>query len=223
MPSCTPSHRWVLILVFATSVACKDNREHEAGPKVAQAPASAAATKDTKREPLAALPEPAAEADVTKILAQEKFQGIGLGSPQADVEKVMATPFRKGGWTERTNLGIATQLWAYKEITLILEKKQGDESGPVTVRRISFPKDSRLKTHQGIEIGSSRNDVIAAYGKYLLRGAPPSDAKRSPESRIGDKPLSERNVWHVGAGGTMRFYFDADRVTRVELGPDIRD
>ena len=88
--------------------------------------------------------------------------------------------------------------WRFAD-SLVVTMTAPSATGTPKVRGVQISAPSKLRTAEGIGIGSSLADVKKAYGRYLV---PPSDGG---------------TAWTVGGG--MMLTIDRDKVWAIFLGP----
>ncbi|MEP2776325.1 MAG: hypothetical protein ABJQ29_05450 [Luteolibacter sp.] len=131
-----------------------------------------------------------AEADLLAIAAKE-----GLGEPEKGEDMMLDA------------IGEAVQTWDFKDAGLSVEMSSAKVGGDKEVFAITLRAPSKLKTGQGIGIGSAKADAVKAYADYKTEQ---EEANSLGDS--GDKHL-------VGSiYGGMIFSFEKGKVSEIFLG-----
>jgi hypothetical protein len=137
-------------------------------------------------------------------LGDEVIGGLKYGSPAEDVIKLLGEPSKRGRIEEEGATGYYVQKWDYKGQGLSMFMAADKRKGPQRLYTLTVSAPSTLKTRFGIGIGSSRKEVLAAYGKM-----------RDPEMPSGD---ADDSFIAGSIYGGVFFDFTADKVTRIFLG-----
>jgi len=99
-------------------------------------------------------------------LAAERIGGLRLDMPAAEVLAGVACPPAKGRETFEAASGDYVQTWKMADCGLELKMQSERKGGPKTVAAIEVQAPADLATGQGIRIGSSEAEVLAAYGRF---------------------------------------------------------
>jgi hypothetical protein len=121
---------------------------------------------------------------------------IGMTDKQAIA--VLGAPQQRSVAVLMGALGDYESVWAFGSVTLQMSGAQA--KGPFRVASISVSGRSAFKTPAGIGIGSTRDEIVAVYGKYL-------GASNDPAQVL---------VGSVYYG--LLFTLDGDRVVAIFLG-----
>lgn len=138
------------------------------------------------------------------VMGQEALGDLHYGMPASVAIKLVGQPSSRGSIEMEEATGSYVQSWTYKDQGLDLVMAAGTRKGSQTIYMITVAAPSTLKTHKGIGIGSSRKDVLAAYGTL-----------RDPEDPSGD----QADVFIAGSiyGGVF-FTMVADKVSEIFIG-----
>ena len=131
-------------------------------------------------------------------LAKEKLGSVGIGSTSDAAIKQLGEPTQRAKVIEEGATGDFVSDWTFPHGVVVM-MVGAKEKGPFTVRTITVKTPSKLKTVEGVGIGSSLASVKKAYGKYLV------------------KPEAGQNDWSVGGG--LMFTVEKDKVSTIYLGP----
>jgi hypothetical protein len=124
---------------------------------------------------LALTPLLAAEEVDGEWYARIKLGGLRLGLAEAGVIGVLGQPAAKGAQVEEAATGLFVTEWAWPaqgiRITLGAETRKGAQ----VVDRLQLTAPCKLKTPEGIGIGSTAAAVLAAYKSQLDPETPPTE------------------------------------------------
>ncbi len=141
--------------------------------------------------------------DTFKVMMDEKIGELSMSSTGADVVAQLGEPTRKG----RTDLSEASgemiQAWHYPDQGVTLGMVVADDKS-TSIGSVTIKPPCTLKTRLGIGIGSTRKEVLDAYGKL-----------RDPEFPSGE----QEEVFLAGSiyGGVF-FTFKKDVVREIFVG-----
>ncbi|MEZ4360645.1 MAG: hypothetical protein R3B48_10710 [Kofleriaceae bacterium] len=190
------SMRWVFVLLLAASAACGSSKpKGRAASRDAERPAASAASADAEPEADTPGEEETGGAEVdedpvavaggegedpddennprvkaaNELLEREDIGGVRLGMTDKAVIAKLGKPSKKGRAVTEEASGDRVAAWQWKQqgvSVMFAEVKK-----KLVVRSVQLQEGSRLKTKAGIGLGSSRDEVDAAYG----RGHRPSE------------------------------------------------
>jgi hypothetical protein len=106
--------------------------------------------------------------------ADAAFGGVALGLSGADVIKVLGPPKTKGKVKSSPAVGLDLSTWTWPAKGVEVEMDWTTKKGSPTVHQIVLKAPSTLKNPQGIGIGSTRAEVLAAVGKRVSVETPPT-------------------------------------------------
>jgi len=141
-------------------------------PSAAPRPVPASAAPASAAVPAAAAPG----VDPTGLshVADAAFGGLALGLSGADVIKLLGKPATKGKVTPSPGVGLDLSTWTWPAKGVEVEMEWTTKKGSATVHQVVLKAPSTLKNPQGIGIGSSRAEVLAAVGARVSVENPPT-------------------------------------------------
>lgn len=130
-------------------------------------------------------------------LRKERIGKVRIGDSSDVAVKQFGQPSQRPPVEEEKATGEWTSTWPFANGIVVL--MWGNKTGPLAVRSITVSAPNKLKTVDGIGIGSSLATLKKAYGKYLT------------------KPTEGTNDWTVGSG--LSFQVEKGVVVSYYLGP----
>ena len=146
-----------------------------------------------------------AATDNFKIMREETFGFIKLNLPAAEVLKGMGEPEQKSETKIWGADGLEHQTWYYPAKGVVLGMVGSIEKQ--SVDRVSMKNPCELKTSRGIGMGSTAEEVRAAYGNEI----------NSKESRQWSTQSNPKIVVGSIFGGII-FTMTEDKVSAIFLG-----
>jgi len=140
-----------------------------------------------------------------KVMEDERLGELSVSSTSDEVAQKLGPPTRKGRIEMSEASGDDIQSWFYPAQGLTVAMAIDDrETGKGSVSTLTIKAPATFKTRLGIGIGSTRKEVLDAYGKL-----------RDPEFPSGDK----EEVFLAGSiyGGVF-FTFKRDKVSQIFVG-----
>jgi hypothetical protein len=136
------------------------------------------------------------------LLKEEQLGELRLGLTEKEVKAIIPCKLTKGQEEYWAAIGDFVQKWDYPDCGITLEMSSEGKGGKKTVFTIQVQSPSLLKTKRGIGIGSTEQEVAAAYGDCQ------------------DKEMSETGRTFVAGSvyGGLIFSFENGRVTIIFLG-----
>ncbi len=145
---------------------------------------------------------------------KETFAPLAIGMTVSEVEAALGPPDKRPALQSEAATGdfVASWTWKRQGISLTLRGSSESDAEP-TVRSIRLQKPSPFRTAKGVGIGSTREEILAAYGAYQEEESP-ADA---PEGMGEMDP--DPNVLVIGSiYGGLIFHFENNRVSWLFLG-----
>jgi len=135
----------------------------------------------------AVAPAPAPPAPLTRdnLLELERMGELSLGMAAKAVQAALGKPETKGKQEFMAATGEWVRTWAYPKQGLSLELAAKRRGGPETLGSVSLAAPGTAKTRAGVGIGSSREEVTAAYGAVADPEFPPTDDRFVAGSLFG--------------------------------------
>jgi len=93
-----------------------------------------------------------------------------LGLSEAEVKKNMSCPVTYGKDEMWGADGLYHQSWDYGECGMIFDMTSSEQNASKVIESITVVAPSRLKTDKGIGIGSTKEEVMAAYKERWNKG-----------------------------------------------------
>ena len=152
---------------------------------------------------LAAAPQaPRSEPEPFPLLKEERLGTLRIGLGEKEVQAQIPGKLHKGKEEFWAATGDYVQEWKYPDCGLSLNMASAKRGGAKTVMSITIQAPSPLKTKRGMGIGSTLEEVAAAYG---------------PDQ---DKEIYQKGEIFVAGSiyGGLIFTFRNGRVTRIFLG-----
>jgi hypothetical protein len=136
------------------------------------------------------------------LLKEERLGELRLGLTEKEVKAKISGKLQKGQEEYWAATGDFVQEWDYPDCGLTLNMSSAGKGGKKTVSTILVKSPSLLRTKRGIGIGSTEQEVAAAYGDCQ------------------DKEMSETGRSFVAGSvyGGVIFSFENGRVTSIFLG-----
>jgi hypothetical protein len=142
-----------------------------------------------------------AEKDISKLLQNEYIGDFKLDMSGKDMNAKLHCSLKLGNEEAWGADGFFHQTWACREQGVQFDMVSDKKGGEKTIVSITITAPSKLKTKQGIHIGSSERDVSHAYG------------------REKDSEASTNNVFVAGSAyGGLVFQFQNGKVASIFLG-----
>jgi hypothetical protein len=144
--------------------------------------------------------------DGFKVMLDEKIGEVTVSSTTDEVVQLLGEPKKKGRIQMSEASGDDLQTWSYPAHGLSIEMAIDDrKTGKGSVAAISMKAPATLKTRLGIGIGSTRKEVLDAYGKL-----------RDPEFPSG----TDEEVFLAGSiyGGVFFTFNKKDKVSEIFVG-----
>jgi hypothetical protein len=178
------------ILVIALLIAsCNSNKKEETKP----------ANKDTVAPPSTDTAGKQANIDTAGSTSMDRIGGLSLGLVDTKLIELLGQPESKSKEVEWGADGLMHQDWTYKSKGIELNMSRDKTTQQIFSITVSAP--SNLRTPKSIGIGSSYEEVMAAYEKDI------------------DKEASDKETVVVGSvyGGII-FNFKGGKVDRIFVG-----
>ncbi|MDP4182480.1 MAG: copper amine oxidase N-terminal domain-containing protein, partial [Bacillota bacterium] len=136
-----------------------------------------------------------------RIVHEESIGSLALETEDKECVKIMGVADEKSEAVVTEADGLQHQTWYYKSKGTTLDMVRSDENKQI-INSISVTKPCNFKTKRNIGIGSSRNDVLNAYGEFVNN----EDSKNADSITLG-------SVY-----GGMILTLDKDVVTGIFIG-----
>ena len=146
-------------------------------------------------------PASAAE-DAFALMREERIGSLRIGLPESEVAKTTDCALQRGPEELWGADGAYHQEWTYAACGLTVGMVSEEKGGKKSIESISLVSPGNLATKQGIRIGSSEQEVMAAYKSFW------------------NKEDSDHFGGFVGGSiyGGLLFDFNNGRVSRIFLG-----
>jgi hypothetical protein len=135
---------------------------------------------------------------------QEALGGLAVGVSGRQVQAMSRCRFRHSP-PESSDIGDTVVFWQSADCGLDLTLVVGEDKDALagTVTHIALTRGFTGRSRDGIGIGSTRGEVLAAYGRYF----------------VDDKDLVayETVDWVCDEGASIAFTLERDRVTEIHL------
>jgi hypothetical protein len=105
------------------------------------------------------------------LLRLERIGHLSIGIGEKEAIAALSCPVSKGKNAFSDATGDYDQKWSFPACGVDLTMSSSSRSGPKVVTAIVVAAPSTLTTTKGIGIGSTEEEVLAAYGPLLDRGA----------------------------------------------------
>jgi hypothetical protein len=140
--------------------------------------------------------------DPFPLLKEERLGELRLGLTEKEVKAKIPCKLKKGQEEYWAATGDFVQKWEYPDCGITLDLSSEGKGGQKTVSAILVKSPSLLQTKRGIGIGSTEQEVAAAYGDCQ------------------DKEMSESGRSFVAGSvyGGLIFSFEHGRVSSIFLG-----
>jgi len=140
--------------------------------------------------------------DAFALMRDERIGSLRIDLPESDVEKMIDCAPQRGPEELWGADGAYHQEWTYAACGLTVGMVSEEKGGPKSVESISLVSPGNRVTKRGIRIGSSEQDVMAAYKSFW------------------NKEDSEHFGGFVGGSiyGGLLFDFNNGKVSRIFLG-----
>lgn len=139
-----------------------------------------------------------------KVMADERIGELGINMSAAAVIAKLGEPAKKGRFEVSEVNGGFFQDWSYPALGLRLGMASEYRETPQSIGEIFLEAPGTYKTRLGIGIGSTRAELLAAYGKL-----------RDPEFPSGKEEFVAGSVY----GGVI-FTLKKDKVSQIFVGAD---
>lgn len=141
-------------------------------------------------------------ADEFSLLNEEKIGDFHLGLSEKDLKEKVSCSLTRGKEEMWGADGIYHQTWDYPDCGLSFNMSSEQKGGNKVVDSISVTSPSTLKTKRGIQIGSSDQAVIKAYG----------------QDKATDADSDKQEFVAGSIYGGLFFHFENNKVTSIFLG-----
>ena len=146
-----------------------------AAATTAEPPAYAAAEPAASEDPLArCLPQKGVkkrDLDEFCLLREERIGPLYIGLGEKEAVAAIPCPVSKGKETFLAATGDYGQKFSFPACGVELDMVSSAKGGAKSVTAIVISQPSQLATSRGIRVGSSEDEVMAAYQPFLDRGA----------------------------------------------------
>lgn len=105
------------------------------------------------------------------LLRLERIGHLSIGIGEKEAIAALSCPVSKGKNAFSEATGDYDQKWSFPACGVDLTMSSSSRGGPKVVTAIVVAAPSTLTTTKGVGIGSTEDDVLAAYGPFLDRGA----------------------------------------------------
>lgn len=105
------------------------------------------------------------------LLRLERLGSLSMGIGEKDTLAALSCPVSKGKETFSDATGDYNQKWSFPACGVDLTMASSKKGGAKVVTSIVVFAPSTLATAKGIHVGSTEEEVLAAYGPFLDRGA----------------------------------------------------
>jgi hypothetical protein len=105
------------------------------------------------------------------LLRHEKVGELAIGVGEKDALAAVSCPLTRGKETFLAATGDYGQKWAFPACGVELQMVSSGKGGPKVISSIVVSAPSTLTTTKGIRIGSAEEEVLAAYGPFIDKGA----------------------------------------------------
>ena len=140
--------------------------------------------------------------DGTYSYGKDAFGELKTGLTDKDVVAKLGEPERKDGREEEGATGDIVDLWYYPKKGIVLTMSSQTMTSAQSVSGITIKAPCAFKTKLGIGVGSTRADVLAAYGAF-----------KDPEFPAGPEQFIAGSVY-----GGMFFDFTKEQVVSMFMG-----
>ncbi|WP_265594491.1 hypothetical protein [Haloferula sp. BvORR071] len=155
-------------------------------------------------------------ADDFKLLAAESIGKIRHDQKAADLIKLYGEPKSKGKPEMWEAIGEWVEEWKYPALGVTVRMSSEKKDGPKKVLVAIAGKGCELATARGIKVGSTRAEVVKAYGDVQEKSSedPPAEADKDQ-----DKKDKEEESFVAGSiYGGLIFSFKDGKVSEILLG-----
>jgi hypothetical protein len=136
--------------------------------------------------------------------AKEKIGGLRLGLSENDtVASIPCTPKKLKEILEGAT-GDYVQTWQFAACGIVLKMSSPKKGAPKSISAITLTKPATLATGRGIRIGSTEQEVLAAYGRY--RDAD-GDSKKGKQFVAGS--IFDGMIFDFQDGAVVRIFLGA--------------
>lgn len=140
--------------------------------------------------------------DGTYNYGNDALGALEDGLPDKDVLAKLGDPQSKDGREEEGATGDIVDVWSYPKQGIVLMMRSQTMTSAQSVSGITIKAPCEFKTKLGIGVGSTRAEVLAAYGAF-----------KDPEFPTGPEQFIAGSVY----GGTF-FDFTDDKVASIFMG-----
>ena len=135
--------------------------------------------------------------------AKERIGGLRLGLLENDTASSIPCTPKKLKEIYEGATGDSVQTWQFAACGIVLKMSSPKKGAQKSISAITLTKPATFTTSQGIRIGSTEQEVLAAYGRY--------------RDSDGNTKKGKRFVAGSGFDGII-FDFQDDAVVRIFLG-----
>jgi hypothetical protein len=141
-------------------------------------------------------------ADEFSLLNEEKIGDFKMGLSEQDIKQKISCPLKLGEEQLWGADGIYHQVWSYPACGLSFSMSSAQKGGNKSIDGITVTSPNTLKTKRGIQIGSSEQAVIKAYGN----------------DKATDAGADKQTFVAGSIYGGLVFNFKHNKVTSIFLG-----
>ena len=135
--------------------------------------------------------------------AKERIGGLRLGLSEKDLASSIPCAPKKLKEIYEGATGDFVQTWQFAACGVVLKMSSPKKGAPKSIAAITIAKPSPFATSRGIRLGSTEQEVLAAYGRYRDTDGDAKKGKRFVAGSIYDGII---------------FDFQDDSVVRIFLG-----
>jgi hypothetical protein len=147
------------LLLLASIAACKSGKKETTGTENTKDTSTTQQVADTAAKP----PVPTGKIDI------ETFGDIKIGQPAAETLKTLGEPGSKSKAEEWAADGLLHEYWKWKDkgLELNMSSEKNNVSGTLAIFNINAEAPCTFKTRAGIGIGSTLDEIKAAYQRDI--------------------------------------------------------